>query len=105
MCSMCLCGKKNIKLKKLHMLPIKPPVHNDSNKALIANLHEILTFLGMPPAAAEVKVQAYSDSTKKIVTTFQKDNQLRETDGFVGDITAARLNELVAQQNGFEAEY
>jgi hypothetical protein len=87
------------------MFPIQPPVNTDASKASIANLHAILIFLDMKPADAEVKEKLYGDSTRKLILTFQERNQLKETDGFIGTITAAKLNGLVKDKNGFTSDH
>lgn len=83
------------------MFPIQPPVNLNAGKTAIANLHQILTLLDMKPAEAEVKEQVYGDSTRKLILTFQERNKLRETDGFVGPLTADKLNVIVKDKNGF----
>jgi hypothetical protein len=83
------------------MLPIQPPVNPDSSKSAIANLHEALLFLDIRVDAVEVQNIQYGDSTRKLIMTLQRKLQLTEADGFVGAITAARLNDLLKEKGAF----
>ena len=83
------------------MLPIVPPVNAQSPKDAIANLHEALLFLKQQVKPAEIKNKEYSDSTRKIVMTFQRQFGTTETDGFVGKETAAHLNKILKDNGAF----
>ena len=83
------------------MLPIVPPVNAQSPKDAIANLHEALLFLKQQVKPAEIKNKEYSDSTRKIVMTFQRQFGTTETDGFVGRETAAQLNKILKDNGAF----
>lgn len=86
------------------MAPLQPPINPDSSKEAIANLHEALTFLEMKVDAVEAQNRQYGDSTRKFILTLQRKLQLQEADGFVGSITAAKLNELLKEKGAFNEE-
>ena len=84
------------------MIPIIPPVNVRSTKEAIANLHEALKFLGIQINPAEIQNKDYNDTTRKAVITLQRQFNLQETDGFVGELTANHFNKILREKGAFE---
>jgi len=86
------------------MVPIIPPVNVRSTKESIANLHEALKFLDIHVSPTEIQNKDYNDTTRRAVITLQRQSNLQETDGFIGEITAKHLNKLLKEKGAFGDE-
>ncbi len=86
------------------MSPILSPINNDSSKESIINLHEALQFLGIQINPAQIQNKDYNDTTRRAVITLQRQFQLNETDGFVGEFTASLLNKMLKEKGAFDTE-
>jgi hypothetical protein len=84
------------------MQPLQAPVNASSKPDVIANLHQALQFLGQQLLPDEVRNRQYSDTTRRAVMLLQRALRLQEMDGFIGEQTAKRLNELLKEKGAFE---
>lgn len=84
------------------MIPIVPPVNQDSIPEAIANLQTGLQLLGLQIDPTEAGQRIYNDTTRRAVIMFQQMNRITEAPGFVGEQTAKRLNAMLKERGAFE---